>query len=98
MSVVAVESGNVVTLQLDGRFDFSTHQEFLNSCHLYPRGQKQFVVDLAGVDYMDSSALGMLLQLREQADKGQPVALINARSEVREILRIANFDKLFAIA
>jgi anti-anti-sigma regulatory factor len=47
---------------------------------------------------MDSSALGMLLQLREFAGGNNHVIQItNADSNIRDILRIANFDKLMKV-
>ena len=56
------------------------------------------MVDLGKIEYMDSSAMGMLLQLREySAKKEGNVSLINANESVQEILDIANFDKLFDI-
>jgi anti-anti-sigma factor len=47
---------------------------------------------------MDSSALGMLLLLREHVDGvRERVRIINCNTEIRKILEIANFDKLFDI-
>jgi anti-anti-sigma regulatory factor len=46
---------------------------------------------------MDSSAMGMLLQLRDHSKRGNGVSLTNPNEGVSEILRIANFDKLFKI-
>lgn len=86
-----------VTLHVSGRFDFSMHQDFIRAYKEFPKGEKQFVVDLKNADYMDSSAMGMLLQLREHGDKGSGVRLVNGNDGIREILRIANFDKLFTI-
>jgi anti-anti-sigma factor len=86
-----------VTLHVSGRFDFSMHQEFIRAYKEFPKGEKRFIVDLKGADYMDSSAMGMLLQLREHGDKKAGVRLINSNDGIREILRIANFDKLFSI-
>ena len=40
----------------------------------------------------------MLLQLRDYGAKDQSMQLVNGNDGVREILRIANFDKLFKIA
>jgi anti-anti-sigma factor len=55
-------------------------------------------VDLGEVAYLDSSALGMLLMLRDKAKSaGREVRLVNARGSVRQVLEIANFGKLFAI-
>jgi anti-anti-sigma regulatory factor len=47
---------------------------------------------------MDSSALGMLLLLRDHAGGDDAeVQVINISSDVRKILAISNFDKLFDI-
>lgn len=98
MAISKTESGDVVTIRVKGRFDFAAHQEFLSAYKELPKGQKHFIVDLSETDYMDSSAMGMLLQLREHGDKSKPVELVNGNEGIREILRIANFDKLFKVA
>ncbi len=100
MGVIASESSDsvTVTIKVSGRFDFSCHQEFSASYRGYTKGEKQFIVDLSATEYMDSSSMGMLLQLKEYSDEGKPVSLINGNDSVRDILRIANFDKLFDIA
>jgi anti-anti-sigma factor len=91
------DNGAVVTIQVSGRFDFATHQEFMRAYKEYPRGEKKFVVDLKNAEYLDSSAMGMLLQLRDYGGGGD-IRILNGNDAVREILRIANFDKLFSIA
>ena len=92
--------GTTVTIVIAGRFDFGIHREFRNA---YEKAeikvpQAKFEVDLSGTEYMDSSALGMLLLLREHAggDKAD-VSITNCRPVIKEILDIANFDKLFTI-
>jgi len=87
-----------VTIKVAGRFDFSTHQDFVQTYKGYPKGEKSYVVDLAGAEYMDSSALGMLLQLREYNQPGKSVILANGSAVVNDILEIANFGKLFTIS
>jgi anti-anti-sigma factor len=53
---------------------------------------------MAGTDYMDSSALGMLLLLRERVgnDKAE-IAITHCNPEIRKIFKISNFDRLFKI-
>jgi anti-anti-sigma factor len=90
--------GRQVTITVSGRFDFETHQDFSDTYRQFPKGEKTYLVDLGNADYVDSSALGMLLQLRDHSDKAAGgVLLANANHGVREILRIANFDKLFEL-
>lgn len=94
---VSENDQGAVVLSVSGRFDFSCHQEFIAAVNGFAKGERGFVVDLSGTEYLDSSAMGMLLQLREHSDRSQPVSLVNGNDDVREILRIANFDKLFAL-
>ncbi|MEB0155953.1 STAS domain-containing protein, partial [Pseudomonas sp. CCC3.2] len=49
--------------------------------------------------YLDSSALGMLLLLRDHAGgENSKISLINCNKDVGTILTISNFSKLFKIA
>jgi HptB-dependent secretion and biofilm anti anti-sigma factor len=88
-----------VTITVSGRFDFSNHQDFIKAYKGYPKGEKDFIVELSKAEYLDSSAMGMLLQLREHSTKGQNcVTLANCNEAILEIIRIANFHKLFTIS
>ena len=88
------------TIGLNGRFDFSAHRAFREAyaAALEAALVRELEVDLAEVDYLDSSALGMLLMLREKAQAAnKTVSLRNCRGAVRQVLDIANFAKLFTI-
>ena len=100
---MAVESevspdGKKLTIVIKGRFDFGRHQEFRDSYERFYKVPQAYIVDLKETTYMDSSALGMLLLLRDHAggDESQ-VTVINSNPDVRKILAIANFDRLFDI-
>ena len=98
ISSTQLMGGNQVSIKVSGRFDFSTHKDFVQAYKSYPKGEKDFIVDLSGAEYMDSSAMGMLLQLREySAKRPDSVVLKNGNDAIQEILRIANFGKLFVI-
>jgi len=87
-------------ISLEGRFDFSRHREFRSACDqaLATGGAHEVEVDFGRVDYIDSSALGMLLMLRDAARAAnKTVRLANCRGNVKQILDIANFAKLFPI-
>lgn len=89
---------DVAQLRLAGRFDFNVHRDFRSACEavLERAGVGSVVIDLGGVDYLDSSALGMLLIVREKAGQaGKTLALSNPRPGVKQVLDIANFGKLF---
>lgn len=65
---------------------------------LLARRARRGTVDLAQLEYMDSAGLGMLLTLRDRAERAaMEVRLINPKAEVRELLVLACFDSLFTI-
>lgn len=86
-------------IQLQGRFDFNAHREFREAVDAaLAGGSGEIRVDLGGVDYLDSSALGMLLMLRDKAKgSGRDVVLTKCAGAVKQVLDIANFGKLFSI-
>lgn len=101
MSVVSEVSpdGQKLTISIKGRFDFGKHQEFRDSYEKLNKTPSAIVVDLKDATYLDSSALGMLLLLRDHAGgENSDVRVINGSSDVRKILAISNFDKLFDIS
>jgi anti-anti-sigma factor len=101
MTVKTQVVGNGAKLSLSGRFDFTAHREFRQSYEnvLQQPGIAGLEVDLGGVDYIDSSALGMLLLLKESAERGNlRLALTNCTGSVRRVLDVANFGKLFSLS
>lgn len=96
---VIKESGKAV-VKLNGRFDFNTHREFRSAYEplVADVGVHSVAVDFSGVDYLDSSALGMLLMLRDKmSGANKEVSLSGVRGNVKQVLDIANFGKLFQI-
>lgn len=90
--------GQELTISVAGRFDFGAHQDFREA---YERGgltPERYVVDLHDTDYIDSSALGMLLLLRDHAGgDGADIRIVHCNPDVRKVLSISNFEQLFSI-
>ncbi|PTS82739.1 anti-anti-sigma factor [Pseudomonas sp. HMWF032] len=101
MAITSLPSsdGQELTILIQGRFDFGAHQEFRNAYERVNSTPQRYVVDLQDTTYLDSSALGMLLLLRDHAggDSAQ-IRLLNCNPDVRKILAISNFEQLFKIA
>ena len=99
VSVVSEQSkdGDEVTVSVAGRFDYRLYDSFKASFGDIENESVTVNVDLSETDYMDSSALGMLLMLREHVGRAATVLLLNPRPDVMRVLTIANFDKLFTI-
>lgn len=87
-------------ISIHGRFDFNTHRHFRHAYELLidNRALSAIEIELSGVNYIDSSALGMLMLLRERAGKAnKTVSLATSAGVVEQVLNVANFNKIFSI-
>lgn len=97
MAISVTKSGNGLTIAIDGRFDFSSHKEFRDAYRDAGSGSS-YVIDMSKTDYMDSSALGMLLLLREFAGgDAATIKIAGCSPDIKKILTISNFQKLFDV-
>ena len=58
---------------------------------------QSYVIDLRETEHMDSSALGMLLNMRKHLGDSAPIRIANSRPQIKKILTISRFDKKFNI-
>ena len=100
MQANVIKEGSKAIIKLSGRFDFNTHREFRGAYEplVADAAVRAVTVDFSSVDYLDSSALGMLLMLRDKmGGASKEVSLAGVRGNVKQVLDIANFGKLFQI-
>lgn len=92
------ENAKDVIITIDDRFDFSLHQVFRDAYVDSNTPGTTFTLDLSNTAYMDSSALGMILLLKDHAEKVSGSVVIRKPSEsVAKILEIAQFHRLMTI-
>ncbi|NRB39235.1 MAG: STAS domain-containing protein [Pseudomonadales bacterium] len=86
------------TIQIGPKFDFDATREF-REAYEFDEAKKHNIynVDFRDTEYMDSSGLGMLLNMRDFLDDAVEINLINCRSQVKKVLMISRFDKKFTI-
>ncbi|WP_395338611.1 STAS domain-containing protein [Ningiella sp. W23] len=89
------------SLQVPERFDFSYHKEFTEQYQsiINTDSVTNIALDFSRVSYLDSSALGMMVLFQKKAkSKNIKVRIRGAKESAKEILTIANFDRLFEIS
>ena len=93
------DDGSVVEINIKGKFNYLLSEAFTNAYRLLPEKKGvTYHVNLSDASYMDSSALGMLLLLREHAKCRDGVVIIDQPSvQINQILKVANFEQLFTI-
>jgi len=97
LKVHVKKSGNVAILFLQGRIvngETAIVRNAMNSL----TDASTVVLDLGRVNAIDAHGLGVMLQLREEAEaKGTEFRLVNVTQLVRRILEITRLDSVFEI-
>ena len=87
-------------IRIRGHFDFNLHSDFkaiMEQTKAFT--SNKCTIDLGTAEDLDSSALGMLLLLRDAVGgEKSDVAIINCKPEIKSILNMANFEKMFRIS
>ena len=99
MRVEPLQSGNVVVVIVSGEVDTTTVAE-LHAVFdaLVARSEQNYVIDLGDVTFMDSSGLAALARLYKRIRIGRgDVRLCNLRGELRRIIELTRFDRVFDI-
>ncbi|MDD2914802.1 MAG: STAS domain-containing protein [Gallionella sp.] len=85
---------------MSGRFDFQVHRDFKDAYAplLDNAAVHEIEIEMSQLDYVDSSALGMLMLLNERANAAnKTVSLLNTAGAVSKLLEVANFNQIFNI-
>lgn len=100
MEITVTKRGPVLVVAgLPAFFDYTVCPDFqrLLAPHLEP-APAVLLLDLSGVEFMDSSAIGSLITVRNRLlPAGGAVALCAIAPGVAKVLRIADLSKVFAI-
>jgi anti-sigma B factor antagonist len=93
------QRGDVTILAVKGEVDLYTAPSLKERiADLVAGGQTRIAVDLAGVEFMDSTGLGVLIgALKRCKDGGGSLSLVAPRDPVVKVLSITGLDKVFAI-
>lgn len=99
MNISVSKNDDKVTIVLANRFDFCSVEEFRKAYEsLQDFKRKNIIIDFQNTQYIDSSALGMLIHAKKYFDKNKvKIILANANEQIRKILSISRFDKKFEI-
>lgn len=87
-----------LSISVKGPFNFSIYNEFRDKYSDPSYKDFEIIIDLKDCTMIDSSALGMLLIMKKYLDKKDgEVTLINANSDVMNVLDIVHFEQKFTI-
>jgi anti-sigma B factor antagonist len=94
------EHAGVPVIRVDGEIDVATAPQLRESLHrVITRGEGNVVLDLLGVTFLDSTALGVMVgALRRCRELGGELHVVVADPRIIKIFEITGLTKVFAIA
>jgi anti-sigma B factor antagonist len=99
MSFRVTESEQTVTVHLSGEIDLDRSPEARKALLAAVAKGRGVTVDMADVDYMDSSGIASLVEAFQRASSGkQPFELVRVGERVLKVLQLAKLDQVFRIA
>lgn len=97
-SVAVAHRGSTVVVSVTGSLDHHTAHRLRPEALGLPRRWQVLVVDLSGVDFMDSAGVGAIAALYRMARRRQrPFALLNPRREPRTALELSRLNLVVPI-
>ena len=98
METKTVESEPPI-IELEGEVDVYTAPQLKQQMiSLLESGAKELVVDLSKVDYLDSTALGVLIGgLKRMRERDGNMVLVCPSPRIRRVFEITGLDKIFDI-
>ena len=93
------DRGDITVVSVKGEVDLYTAPSLKERvADLVSAGRSRLAVDLSGVEFMDSTGLGVLIGgLKRCKEAGGSLALIAPREPVTKVLAITGLDKVFSV-
>ena len=91
---------NLTVLRLSGEFEGYAALDGKETLfkHLADRSSGTLMLDLEGIEYIDSAALGILLELSKTADRLKiSFGLVHVHDPVKKVIQVTKLDQVLKI-
>lgn len=90
-------NGTELTVTLVGRLDTTTAPQLESEVKLNIVGVKKLILDFAGLEYLSSAGLRVLLALQKSMNKQGEMIIRNVNETIREIFELTGFIDILTI-
>jgi anti-sigma B factor antagonist len=99
LSINRKEKSKSFIVELKGEVDLFTAPAFKEAVYeILDAGNNRIIIDLSGLEFMDSTGLGVLLgALRRLRTTGGSLALVCDRENIVKIFQLTGLDQVFTI-
>ena len=97
MDINITDSPNSTIVVVKGDIEMMTIKDFKDKLlNLGQNSDKDIEIDLSGVDYIDSSGVGVLISLLKlQKKKGKTLKMSNVSEKVLDVLKLSSLADVF---
>jgi anti-anti-sigma factor len=89
---------NAAVIRMPKRFDYSSSSEFNGAIATALEKPGTITLDCIDLEYIDSAGIGLLVMSQKKAQSRQSkLVMINLKSAPKEILGLANLQKIIEI-
>ena len=90
-------NGSELTLTLNGRLDTTTAPELENAIKENIAGVTNLVMDFAGLEYLSSAGLRVILSAQKTMNKQGEMVIRNVNETINEVFEITGFIDILTI-
>lgn len=87
---------NAAVAVVEGNINSANAAEFSEALGALPGEAESVTLDIAGLDYISSAGLRVLLSLKKRCEK-KPFRVVNANTEVMEVFNMTGFSEIMEI-
>ena len=98
MTINKKQDGSALSIALEGRLDTTTAPELEQELSKSLDGVTALTLDMAGLDYISSAGLRVLLTAHKTMMKQGEMKLINLNEVVQEVFDVTGFSDILNIA
>ncbi len=99
LSIRTTPNGTTMTVTLEGTCDLATAPELKAALQpLLPPEVQDLVIDVSGLEFIDSTGLGVILgAMRRLRENGGGLRIAGAAGTVRRVLEVTDLDKVIPL-
>ena len=99
LDLVTREDAGHTVLEVAGEVDVHTAPALrYRALELIDAGRSRLVVDVGGVEFLDSSGLGVLVEIQTRVrDVGGTLALARPADRIRKLFALTGLDEIFSV-
>lgn len=97
LSIKKDQKDNKLTIALNGRLDTMTSPQLEEETSSCLEGVRELVLDLAGLEYISSAGLRVILSMQKTMNRSGEMKVIHVNEVIQDIFDVTGFSDILTI-